>query len=119
MAEQSGNWWDALARWRYGVGANEKYALALSGRIPGSQPIHSEEDVAREERRAAAYLFAVQHPELADLGVGLASTLRFLEPESLHSAAREGVVAGRTQRMRLKDLMPTPRATLGDLMGRR
>ena len=118
MADSSGNWWDPLARLRYGVDANQKYAIALSGQVPGSQPIHSEEDVAREERRAAAYLFAMQHPHLADIGTGLASTLRFMEPESLHAAAREGVVAGRTQPMRLADLMPQRRAdTLGSLAG--
>ena len=99
------DWWDSLARWRYGVDASQKYALAVSGRIPGSQPIHSEDDLAREERRAAAYLFKMQHPQIADFSVGLASTLRFAEPESLHAAAREGVVAGGTQPRSLKDLM--------------
>lgn len=101
----TGNWWDPLARWRYGVGADEKYAIALSGRVPGSQPIRSEEDLAREERRAAAYLFALQHPTMADVGVGLASTLRFMEPETMHAAAREGVVSGRTRPLTLGDLM--------------
>ena len=100
------DWWDPLARWRYGVNADQKYAAAIQGRIPGAQPIHSEDDIAREERRAAAYLFAQRHPYIADLGVGLASTLRFMEPESLHAAAREGVVSGRTQ----------PR-TLGEILG--
>lgn len=101
----SGDWWAGLARWRYGVDPAQKYALALSGRIPGSQPIHSEEDVAREERRAAAYLFAMQHPALANFGPALASTLRFTEPASLHDAAREGAVAGQTQAMPLALLL--------------
>jgi hypothetical protein len=105
MPDDNGNWWDAAARWRYGVDANQKYALALSGRIPGSQPIKSEEDIAREERRAAAYLFSLQHPEMADIGVGLASTLRFMEPESLHAAAREGVTAGRDKPRTIADLL--------------
>ena len=99
------DWWDPLARWRYGVDAGQKYALAVSGRIPGAQPIHSEDDLAREERRTAAFLFSQQHPSIADFGVGLASTLRFAEPESLHAAAREGVVAGRTQPRSLADLV--------------
>jgi hypothetical protein len=101
----NGNWWDALAKLRYGVDANQKYALAVSGRIPGSLPIRSEDDLAREERRAAAYLFSMQNPRIADFGVGLASTLRFTEPESMHAAAREGVVAGRDQPRTLSDLM--------------
>ena len=101
------DWWDSLARLRYGVDVGQKYALAVSGRIPGSMPIHSEDDLAREERRAAAYLFSMAHPKIADFGTGVASTIRgyFGEPESLHAAAREGVVAGRTQPRSLKDLM--------------
>lgn len=99
------DWSDPFFRWRYGVTGNEKYALALSGKVPGAQPIRSEEDIAREERRAAAYLFAQKHPALADFGTGVASTLRFWEPEALHAAAREGVVAGATQPRTLKDLM--------------
>jgi hypothetical protein len=100
------DWSDPFFRWRYGVDANQKYAAAIQGRIPGAQPIQSEADIAREERRAAAYLFAMQHPKLADFGTGLASTLRFWEPDEMHAAAREGGVAGRTQ----------PR-TLGEILG--
>jgi len=100
------DWSDPFFRWRYGVDANQKYAAAIRGHVPNAQPIHSEEDLAREERRAAAYLFTQQHPYLANLGTGLASTLRFWEPEELHAAAREGVVSGRTQ----------PR-TLGEILG--
>ena len=87
--------------------ASQKYALAVSGRIPGSQPIHSEDDLAREERRAAAYLFQLQHPVIGNAGTAVASTIRgfFGEPESLLGAAREGVVAGKTHPRSLKDLM--------------
>ena len=101
------DWWDNLARLRYGVDASQKYALAVSGRIPGSMPIHSDDDLAREERRAAAYLFKLQHPDIADFGTGVASTIRgyFGEPEFLQDAAREGVVAGATQKRSLKDLL--------------
>lgn len=101
------DWTDPFFRWRYGVTGDEKYRLALSGRIPGSQPIQSEADIAREERRAAAYLFSLQHPSIADFGTGVASTIRgyFGEPEALQAVAREGVVAGRTQPRSLKDLM--------------
>ena len=100
-----GDWTDPFFRLRYGVTGGDKYRLALSGRIPGAQPIHSEEDVAREERRAAAYLFAMQHPTLADFGVGLANTLRFMEPESLHAVAREGVQAAKRAPRTLQDLI--------------
>jgi hypothetical protein len=42
---------------------------------------------------------------MADIGVGLASTLRFMEPESLHAAAREGVTAGRDRPRTIADLL--------------
>lgn len=98
------DWTDPFFRLRYGVTGGDKYRLALSGRIPGSLPIQSEEDVAREERRAAAYLFALQHPTLADFGVGLANTLRFMEPESLHAVALQGKEAAKRTPRSLKDL---------------
>lgn len=99
------DWTDPLFRLRYGVTGNDKYRLALSGRIPGAQPIQSEDDVAREERRAAAYLFAMQHPALADFGVGLANTLRFMEPESLHQVAIQGKEAAKKAPRTLRDLI--------------
>ena len=98
------DWWDSLAKARYGVGSTDKYRIALSGKVPGSQPIQSEDDLIREERRAAAYLFALNHPKLANLGVGVANKLRFWEDSSVHDAARQGLASARSQPMTLADL---------------
>jgi len=58
-------WYDPLFRARYGVPSAKKYELAVTGQIPGAQPIRSEADVEREERRAAGYLFAKQNPTVS------------------------------------------------------
>ncbi len=102
MAE---DWWAPLARWRYGVSPNEKYALAVRGAIPGAEPIQSEEDVVREERRAAAYLFALKHPRLAEYAIEGANALRFWEPSSVHQAALSGREAAQRSGLSLGDIL--------------
>ncbi len=102
MAE---DWWAPIARWRYGVDPTEKYKIALGGAIPGAQPIRSEEDVIREERRAAAFLFALQHPLIANVAVAGANKLRFWEDPSVHDAARAGLRAAKTSGVTLGDII--------------
>jgi len=105
MSENEGDWWAPLANWRYGVGPTQKYALAVGGAIPGAQPVRSEEDMAREERRAAAFLFTLQHPTLADFAVEGANALRFWEPSAIHDAARAGLRSARTSGLSLGDII--------------
>ena len=78
---------------RYGVSPEEKYRLAIQGGIPGAQPIHSEQDVEREERRASGYLFAKQHPTIAGAVQPLVDDLRthvFRDDPRTVAAAQEG-----------------------------
>lgn len=87
---------DAPWRFRYGVGPTEKYRLAVTGGIPGAQPIRNEADVDREERRASGYLFAKQHPTIAPLVQPTVDDLRavaFRDDPSVIAAAQEGQTA--------------------------
>ena len=80
-------------KFRYGVGPAEKYRRAIAGEIPGAQPIHSEQDVEREERRASGYLFAQRHPTLAATVQPAVDALRthvFRDDPSVVAAAQQG-----------------------------
>lgn len=86
-------WYDPLFRARYGVTSGEKYRRAVTGEIPGAQPIRSEDDVAREERRAAGYLFAKQNPAISAAvqpAVNKIRTSLFGDDPSLVAVANEG-----------------------------
>lgn len=89
---------------RYGVSPGEKRRLAITGQIPGAQPIGSEEDVEREERRAAAYLFAKRYPTLAATvqpAVDMLRTRVFRDDPSVVAAAQQG------QRAAIGDVAPS------------
>lgn len=88
------DWTDPFFQLRYGVPANEKYKMAIQGQIPGSQVIHSEEDQANEERRAAGYLFGKRWPSIAEGGTKFANAIRFWEPDSIHQTALDSTRAG-------------------------
>jgi len=86
-------WYDPLFRLRYGVGSAEKYKRALSGQIPGAQPIQSEDDIAREERRASGYLFAKEHPAVAGVVQPIVDDIRryaFRDSPEVVAAAQQG-----------------------------
>lgn len=53
-------------RLRYGVPLEEKARMAVSGEIPGYDPVNAGTEIGQdiEQRRAAAYLFGKTHPNL-------------------------------------------------------
>jgi hypothetical protein len=71
-----GDWTDPLYRLRYGVTSADKARLAASGAVPGAQPVGSEQDIEREDRRASAYLFAREHPGVAGVVQPIVDDLR-------------------------------------------
>lgn len=97
-----GDWYDPLFKLRYGVDSTEKYRQALGGQIPGAEPIHSDEDLAREERRTSGYLFGKQHPSVARFGTEVANTIRFWEPQALHQTATDATSRGIADAGRMK-----------------
>lgn len=108
------DWLDPFFQLRYGVPANQKYQMAITGQIPGSQTIHSDEDQANEERRAAGYLFGKRWPSIAMGGTRVANALRFWEPDSIHQTALDSTRAGiaaaqQAQALEEQRLAPIPR----------
>jgi hypothetical protein len=88
-----GDWTDPFFKLRYGVPAGEKYRQAIAGEIPGAQPIGSEEDVEREERRASGYLFAKEHPAVSGVVQPIVDNIRtniFRDSPKVVAAARQG-----------------------------
>ena len=64
MAELLASFADPSFRTRYGVGADEKYTMALTGQIPGAMPVTGNAQIPIEERRAAGYLFGQRWPSV-------------------------------------------------------
>ncbi len=94
---------DQFGRLRYGVPTSEKERMAVSGEVPGAQPIqYNDRDVARENRRAAAYLFGKTWPRLAPVIQPAINRFKDYAPfftddedsEALHNIALEAVRRG-------------------------
>jgi hypothetical protein len=100
---EDAEFYDPAFRLRYGVTSGEKYRQAVTGAIPGALPVSSEKDVEREERRAAGYLFAKEHPTISAAVQPAVNALRthaFGDDPAVVAAANEGQAAAlRPQKM--------------------
>jgi hypothetical protein len=118
-----GDWTDPFFRLRYGVTDAEKQGMVYAGQIPGRKPTQNAQDMAREERRAAGYLFAQQHPNLAPAVQPTVDYIRsFFDAPEVVSAASEGMdqaLAQAIQRQRQLAAITAGgrQASLADLVG--
>jgi hypothetical protein len=88
---------DQFGRIRYGVPTSEKERMALTGELPGS-PSAAKADPLEAERYASGYLFAKQHPALAEVVQPVVDRVRigwFGDSPELQSYAQAGANAAR------------------------
>ena len=88
---------DQIGRLRYGVPTSEKERIALSGTLPGA-PAANTQDASEAQRYASGYLFAKEHPALAELVQPAVDTARigwFGDSPELQSYATAGANSAR------------------------
>lgn len=116
---------DMGGRIRYGVPTSEKEAMAISGQIPGHDPRNAKTGVGHEieQRRAAAYLFGKNYPNLGPEWQSLIDRMRSGDDPKVLAVTQTAVEQGaadaqKAQQAALKALLAKyGSGTLGGLLG--